>query len=408
MASIPRIGIDAMGGDFGPSAVAAGIALALREMPGRFAVTLVGDEGEIRPAFKQRQRRRRCRSRSSTPPSTIEMAEKAAPAARRKSRVVARRPRPSSTRTASVDAIFSAGNTGAVVRDRAARPRPPRVGVAPGARRVHAQHRAAARWCSTSAPTPSARPSTWSSSRTWDRSTRATCSGARTRGSACCRSARRDTKGNAAGARGAAAAAARAAPQLHRQRRGPRRVQGHLRRGRHRRLHRQRACSRPPRAWRLMLAHKMREELAARSARAIGRAAACGRRCGALKDADRLGGVRRGAAARRQRRVLHRTRQQQRARVPQRDPHRSRAFVEKRVNEHIREEIQADHDHRGLTRIRGRHHRRHRDVRARARAHQRRPRAASSTPRTSGSSSAPGSASAGSRRPRTGVLRSRA
>ena len=39
---IPRIGIDAMGGDLGPSAVAEGTVLACREMPGQFRVTLVG------------------------------------------------------------------------------------------------------------------------------------------------------------------------------------------------------------------------------------------------------------------------------------------------------------------------------------------------------------------------------
>ena len=44
MATIPHIGIDAMGGDFGPPAVAEGIALAFREMPVRFRITLVGDE----------------------------------------------------------------------------------------------------------------------------------------------------------------------------------------------------------------------------------------------------------------------------------------------------------------------------------------------------------------------------
>ena len=48
MNSIPRIGIDAMGGDFGPGPVAEGAALALKEWPGRFALTLVGDEAEIR------------------------------------------------------------------------------------------------------------------------------------------------------------------------------------------------------------------------------------------------------------------------------------------------------------------------------------------------------------------------
>ena len=43
MTSIPRIGIDAMGGDFGPSVIADGTVKAFREMPGRFEVTLVGD-----------------------------------------------------------------------------------------------------------------------------------------------------------------------------------------------------------------------------------------------------------------------------------------------------------------------------------------------------------------------------
>ena len=53
MSVIPRIGIDAMGGDLGPSVVAAGTVLAFREMPGRFSVTLVGDEAEIRPALRR-------------------------------------------------------------------------------------------------------------------------------------------------------------------------------------------------------------------------------------------------------------------------------------------------------------------------------------------------------------------
>src|SRR5262249_62118530 len=52
MTSVPRIGIDAMGGDFGPKPVAEGAALALREWPGRFRLTLVGDEAEIRAALK--------------------------------------------------------------------------------------------------------------------------------------------------------------------------------------------------------------------------------------------------------------------------------------------------------------------------------------------------------------------
>ena len=59
MASIPRIGIDAMGGDFGPSEVAEGTVLALREMPGRFPMAV------------------------ECPPERIERARKASPAAQK-------------------------------------------------------------------------------------------------------------------------------------------------------------------------------------------------------------------------------------------------------------------------------------------------------------------------------------
>jgi phosphate acyltransferase len=113
MTSIPRIGIDAMGGDFGPSVIAEGTVLAFREMPGRFEITLVGDEMEIGRALK--------RVHADGLPihvvhaaERIEMAEKAVAAARRKSQ--------SSLgvltqlhKDGKLDAIFSAGNTGAVV-----------------------------------------------------------------------------------------------------------------------------------------------------------------------------------------------------------------------------------------------------------------------------------------------------
>jgi len=114
MASVPHIGIDAMGGDHGPSAVAEGTVLAFREMPGRFRITLVGDEAEIRAAL------RRAHAEDGLPievvhaAERIEMSEKAAVAARRKSG--------SSLgvltqlhKDGKVDALFSAGNTGAVV-----------------------------------------------------------------------------------------------------------------------------------------------------------------------------------------------------------------------------------------------------------------------------------------------------
>ncbi len=111
--SVPRIGIDAMGGDHGPGVVAEGVAQAFREMPGRFEITLVGDETEIRAALK--------RHHAESLPVTvvhaserIEMAEKAAAAVRRKAG--------SSLgvltqlhKDGKVDGIFSAGNTGAVV-----------------------------------------------------------------------------------------------------------------------------------------------------------------------------------------------------------------------------------------------------------------------------------------------------
>jgi phosphate acyltransferase len=112
--SVPHIGIDAMGGDHGPQAVVDGVVLAQRQMPGRFRVTLVGDEPVIRAAL------RHARAESGLPlevvhaAERIEMSEKAASAARRKSG--------SSLgvltqlhKDGKVDALFSTGNTGAVV-----------------------------------------------------------------------------------------------------------------------------------------------------------------------------------------------------------------------------------------------------------------------------------------------------
>lgn len=113
MGSIPRIGIDAMGGDHGSRTVTEGAVQAVREMPGRLHITLVGDETELRDSLKQLKA-------ESLPievvhaPERIEMAEKAAAAVRRKSQsslVVLTQLH----RDGKLDAIFSAGNTGAVV-----------------------------------------------------------------------------------------------------------------------------------------------------------------------------------------------------------------------------------------------------------------------------------------------------
>jgi glycerol-3-phosphate acyltransferase PlsX len=93
--------------------VVQGTVLALREMPGRFQVTLVGDESEIRRALK-RAWAEKLPVEVVHAPERIEMAEKAAAAVRRKSQ--------SSIgvltqlhKEGKLDAIFSAGNTGAVV-----------------------------------------------------------------------------------------------------------------------------------------------------------------------------------------------------------------------------------------------------------------------------------------------------
>jgi glycerol-3-phosphate acyltransferase PlsX len=114
MASVPHIGIDAMGGDHGPQAVADGLVLAQRELPGRFRVTLVGDEGEIRSALRRARADERLPVEVVHAAERIEMSEKAAAAARRKSG--------SSLgvltqlhKEGKVDALFSAGNTGAMV-----------------------------------------------------------------------------------------------------------------------------------------------------------------------------------------------------------------------------------------------------------------------------------------------------
>ena len=112
MSSVPRIGIDAMGGDFGPVPVAEGAALALREWPGRFELTLVGDEGEVRQALRRAHA-------ESLPIQVVHAAEKIDKAA--KPAAAARRSGTSlgvltqMHKERKLDAIFSAGNTGAVV-----------------------------------------------------------------------------------------------------------------------------------------------------------------------------------------------------------------------------------------------------------------------------------------------------
>jgi len=113
MTSIPRIGIDAMGGDHGPSVIIEGTVRAFREMPGRFAVTLVGDETELKAVIK-REKAESLPIQVVHAAERIEMAVKAVAAARKRSQtslgVLTQL-----HKEGKLDAIFSAGNTGAVV-----------------------------------------------------------------------------------------------------------------------------------------------------------------------------------------------------------------------------------------------------------------------------------------------------
>jgi phosphate acyltransferase len=112
MTPVPRIGIDAMGGDFGPQPVAEGAALALREWPGRFRLTFVGDEAEIRAAL----------SRAHVDPSLVDVIHAAEKVAMGAKAVASARKAGTSLgvltqlhKDGQLDGIFSAGNTGAVV-----------------------------------------------------------------------------------------------------------------------------------------------------------------------------------------------------------------------------------------------------------------------------------------------------
>ena len=102
-----------MGGDQGLSAVVEGTVLALQGMRDRCQVVLVGDESEIRAALKKAHQ-------PSLPievvhaPERIAMAEKAVAAARRKN-LTSLGMLTQLHKEGQVDALFSAGNTGAVV-----------------------------------------------------------------------------------------------------------------------------------------------------------------------------------------------------------------------------------------------------------------------------------------------------
>jgi glycerol-3-phosphate acyltransferase PlsX len=112
-ATVPVIGVDAMGGDFGPPVVVPGVVMALHEFPGRFRVVLLGDEDEVRFEL-DRHKGRDLALEVVHAPERVEMDDAPAMAFRRKrnsSLVIATQMQ----KEKRIDALFSAGNTGAVV-----------------------------------------------------------------------------------------------------------------------------------------------------------------------------------------------------------------------------------------------------------------------------------------------------
>lgn len=110
----PRIGIDAMGGDYAPRAEVAGAMKALTEEPGHYEVVLVGDRAAIESELRAHSGWESLPLRIVHAPERIEMSEAAAQAARRKKKsslVVAS----GLLKDGEIDALVSAGNTGAVV-----------------------------------------------------------------------------------------------------------------------------------------------------------------------------------------------------------------------------------------------------------------------------------------------------
>jgi phosphate acyltransferase len=109
-----RVALDAMGGDGAPGPEVDGAVLALRELPAEFELTLVGREADIEAQLAHHPAVDRSRLRIVAAPDVIGMAEKPLAAVRKK---------PNSSlvvglnlhRTGEVDALISAGNTGATL-----------------------------------------------------------------------------------------------------------------------------------------------------------------------------------------------------------------------------------------------------------------------------------------------------
>lgn len=109
-----RVALDAMGGDDAPGPEVGGAVLALRELPPDFELILVGRTADIEAHLAQHEGVDRSRLRIVEAPDVITMSDKPLSAIRKKpnsSLVVAL----NLHRTNEVDAVISAGNTGATL-----------------------------------------------------------------------------------------------------------------------------------------------------------------------------------------------------------------------------------------------------------------------------------------------------
>jgi glycerol-3-phosphate acyltransferase PlsX len=110
------VGVDGMGGDAGPGVIVEGALLALAELDPRISVVLVGDRPLLEAEVNRRPEARAHGDRLSIEHAaeTVDMDEEGATAARRKrdsSLAVGMR----LMKEGRIDALFSAGNTGAMV-----------------------------------------------------------------------------------------------------------------------------------------------------------------------------------------------------------------------------------------------------------------------------------------------------
>jgi glycerol-3-phosphate acyltransferase PlsX len=180
---IPRIAVDAMGGDHAPEEIVAGALLAAREGLGR--MLLVGDEARMRPLLPGT----RGAIEVVHAPGAIAMDANPSQALRNADETrfgVA----VNLVRDGRADAVVSAGNSGAFLaialvrlRTIAGVARPAIAVVYPGEERARRRARLAAR-------TSTAAPSGWHSSASWAAPTRAPCSASTIRRSPSSRSAR--------------------------------------------------------------------------------------------------------------------------------------------------------------------------------------------------------------------------